>query len=191
MPLEAKMEKIPPHMKDGNDPRQHCVQLMDDERRHCVYYAVPGTLRCPIHGGRLDEMHQVKQNLRSYKLAQWRADLDRFQESDGLKSLREEIAISRMTLESILSQCEDKFDLMLAAPKIAMMLEKIQGLVVNCNKLEDRLGLVLDKSAILNLAEEIVQIVGAHVPEETQALIADRIIEAVEKSGQVPIKALT
>lgn len=190
MSLESKMEKFSPLVHEDDDPRQRCVALIDGETRRCVYYAMKGINKCPMHGGLEFDQQRAKTN-RSYKLAVWNSEMKRIGESDSLKSLRDEIVIARMTLQGILAQCQDNFDLMMNANKIAMMLEKINALVVNCNKLEDRLGLVLDKSAILNLAEQIVQIVGEHVPEHIQAEIADQIAAAVESSGPIPIKTLS
>jgi hypothetical protein len=185
MAIETKMTHLP-----AGQVENRCRVFDGQDRSHCLYQAIPGTERCEMHGGNSTLQVQTNKAIRAYKIAQWQSQIDHFHESDGLKSLREEIAIARITLQAILQKCDNNYDLMLMSAKIAVMLGQIKDLVVACNKLEDRLGLVLDKSAIINLASEIVDIVGTHVPEETLAFIADKIADAVEKSGQVPLRPL-
>lgn len=190
MSIEAKMSHIPPHLKNGNDLRVHCRAQIDGGSRPCLYYAVEGHTLCEMHGGVFEQYREENRNHRSYQLAKWRTELDRFGNSDSLKSLREEIAIARLTLQGILKQCENEYDLMLNSGKIALLLDKVQALVINCNRLEDRLGLVLDKSAIINLAESIVQIIAGHgIDPEIVEQVATQISEAVEASGRVALKS--
>lgn len=181
MPLESKLEV-------AHSIEERCNVFADVDRPPCPYRAMPGTTRCQRHNGPIQEIQYQKAENRSYNLARWRADLERFGDSPTLKSLREEIAISRITLEAIVNKCQDQFDLAMHSPKISLMLSQTEKLVVSCNRLESRLGLVLDKSAVINLAEEIVQIVAGHVDEDTLSLVAFKIQKAVEDSGNVSLK---
>ena len=146
---------------------------------HCYNKKMEGSTRCQLHGGNLILERTNKANIRAYRLHKWKERLNEFCDSDTIKSLREEIGIARITLESILNQCADDFDLLIAAPKISMMLKNIESLVSQCNKLEDKLGYTLDKSAAINLAEQIVQIISEHIPEERADLIASQIALAI------------
>ncbi len=182
MPLESILQ-----IAEAQEER--CT-IRNGEQILCPYRAVAGTGRCEKHGGYLKEEYSIKAEERSYNLAKWRTTLDRFGDSPTLKSLREEIAIARMSLEAIVNKCEDQFDLAMNAPKICLMLSQIEKLVVSCNRLEDRLGLVLDRSAVINLAENIVQVISGHVDPDVLEQVALKIQEAVEASGRVPLKSI-
>ena len=183
MSLSLKMTHLPP-----GEQENRCQVFASEERAPCKYKSIEGTERCEMHGGNFYQQRNAKNGFRAYQLAQWDARLDHFHNADTIKSLREEVAISRMTMEGILLNCATNLDLVLYSSKISLMLNNIKDLVVSCNKLEDRLGLVLDKAAIINLAENIIQIIGDHVPEDKLSLVADKITEAVMASGRVPME---
>ena len=145
----------------------------------CPFRAMEGFKYCARHGGRLPGMKE-KQEVKQYRLQVWQQRLDEFTESDKVKSLRDEIGILRIIMENILNQCHDSGDLLRYSSKISELAAKIEKLVVSCNRLERSMGMMLDKTAALNLASQIVEIIGAHVndPEVIDA-ISGEIITAL------------
>lgn len=149
------------------------VHVADDDPTRCQAITANGQCRiqrtegsqyCTMHGGA--DSQSVKQRIfRQYRLAQWQQRVDEFSDHDGVKSLREEIGICRMILESIITNCKDQTDLLLYSNKITDIIGRIEKLVVSCNRLESSMGMLLDKTAALNLASQIVTIIGEHVTD--------------------------
>jgi hypothetical protein len=180
--IEDKLEKVP------DDDPERCTSYFD--MGQCQFRSVPGTTKCSMHGGQFEIQRIEKKNIRAYRLARWQSQFDRFSNDPKIKTLREEIALARLTLEAIINKCNDEHDLLVYSGKIQLMLGQIGKLVVDCNRLENHLGLVLDKSAIINLAEKIVAIISAHIPEDQLNLIAEQIAEAINLAGTVKGESL-
>lgn len=138
----------------------------------CPYRAVEGAQYCPRHGGnKVQEVARAK--VRSqYDLAMWRASIEHFSEHDSIKSLRDETGIMRMLLQTTLEKCKSQNDLMLWQPKISELVNDIRTLVTSMHRLDTSLGVMLDKTAALNLAMTMVEIVAEEVVDDG---IADRI----------------
>lgn len=153
----------------------------------CPYAAKPGTDRCAMHGGNAQEQAVTAQSVRGYRLAQWHARVSEFADQDGIKSLRDEIGIMRMTLETILLKCKDEQELILYAPRIADMVTRIEKIVSSCHRLEQSSGMLLDRATALLLAGKIVEILGQHIgdPDVLDA-IAAQIGEAIVSVGKEP-----
>ena len=131
----------------------------------CPYCKVDGSDYCPRHGGAIAESRKRKENLRNYQLTRWKARVCEFADNDGIKSLREEIGILRMVMETMLNQCHDATELLLYSTRMADLVMKIEKLVVSCDKMESKMGLLLSKDSVLQLAAEFVEIINKHVPD--------------------------
>ena len=70
-----------------------------------------------------------------------------------------------MILEETLNQCNDSMDLLLYSQKMADLVIKIEKLVTSCDRLENRMGLLLDKASVLQLAQTYVQIINNYVSD--------------------------
>ena len=139
---------------------------------------------CLAHGGNKFLESQKKCAIRNYQLDKFKGRLNRHAGSSGLKSLRDEIAILRMIMEERLNACRDATDLILNSGAISDLVLKIDKLVSSCHKLEGSMGQLLDKSAILQFAAEIIEIVGDEVQnEEVIEAIGNRIMKAVGHIG--------
>jgi hypothetical protein len=169
-------------------PNQYEVVPEDDPSRcqgtnvrgQCQFRAIEGTKYCPMHGGNAARAFQARQNQRKYKLAKWQDRVNEFADDDQLKSLNDEIGILRMTLENVLTSCNEATDMLLYSPKIADLVSKIEKLVVTCHKLEASTGVLLTTRAAFTLAAQIVDVVGKHVTDaDAVAAIADEIGEAI------------
>jgi hypothetical protein len=170
-------------------PSERCDSVV--QSGPCPYLKVPGSNFCPMHQGR--SLHELKKKeVRNYRLAKWQARINEFADNDQVKSLREEIGIVRMMLEETLNQCQDSTDLLLYSHKISQLVAQIERLVVSCDKLENRMGLLLSKAAVIQLASTYVNIITEHVDDPliveaigTKMLEATQRLECIdEKAGE-------
>ena len=154
----------------------------------CRYKRSPGSEFCPMHGGNKGQAAQTALVKRQYQLAKWQADVDAFADEDQVKSLRGEIGITRLVLQSMLDKCRDTSDIVIYSSKIGDTVARIERLVTSCHRLESNMGLLLDKPRIIVLAQLIVDIIGQHIEDDdTIALIANGIVDAiVNTQGKVP-----
>ena len=133
---------------------------------------------CQIHyaGGRGDE----KEKIRNYRLTKFQARVDDFVNNEAVKSLREEIGILRMTLEETMNQCKSSTELLLLSGKISDLVMKIEKIVMSCHKLEAQTGALLDKNAILQLGNILVEIISEYITDEDALTkISGQIISAI------------
>lgn len=166
------------------DSRYRCQAVVDQGQ--CPYRTMPDSQYCKLHyrpgiaGGSKDE----KMSIAGYRLAQWNARVLEMENSSGVKSLRSEIGILRMTLESTLVKCQSDDELLLYAPRLSDLATKIERLVVSCQKVEQQSGMVLDKAATLSLAGRIITIIGNRITDaDLLGSIADDI--AKEMLGEL------
>jgi len=131
-----------------------------------------------MHGGNKAIEAQNRESVRNYRLTKWENRVRDFAKSGGVKSLREEIGILRMVLEETINKCENNVDLLLYAHKISDLVLKIEKLVSSCHRLENSMGMLLDKSAALHLAGQIVEIIGNHI---TDSDIVDNVANDIAR----------
>jgi hypothetical protein len=176
MAIEQKLFKCEP-----SDPNR-CTAKGDGGEGQCVFLAVEGQKTCAKHAGLLGQKRLEQKRVSDYRLQQWQSRVDEFSASDNVRSLRSEIGILRMMLETTFNQCRSDMDLMLYSSKIADMVMKIDRVVASCAKLEDRQGNLLDKSAVLILAGQIVDAISRHVTDiQVVDDISNEIINLVAK----------
>lgn len=171
--IESKMERV----EDPADPRRCQTNYKHGQ---CPYKALEHSEYCAMHGGNKAQESRNKKVMQQYQLAMWQKRVDEFADNDKVKTLRDEIGILRVVLENIIVLCKDKNQLLLFSSKIAEMVTKIERLVVSCNKLEASSGMLLDKSAALHLAGQMVEIIGRHVTDgEAIEKIANEIAHVI------------
>jgi hypothetical protein len=156
-------------------PSERCEGMSKDGQ--CPYCKVEGTDYCPRHAANKQLINQRNERLRNYRLAKWKNRVGEFADSPGIKSLRDEIGILRLTLETMLESCNDSMELILYSQRISDLVMKIEKLVVSCDKLENRMGLLLDKQSVLYLAQRYVEIINEHVmePDVVDAISNDMV----------------
>ena len=145
-------------------PRERC-EGTSQSTGQCPFLKVNGSNYCPRHGGNVALQTQEKEKLRNYRLTKWKSRVGEFADSDGSKSLREEMGILRMILEEMLNRCTDTADLLLYSHRAADLVMRIEKLVVSCDKMEGKMGLLLSKESVLQLATEFVEIINKHVTD--------------------------
>ena len=171
--FEAKWERV------GEDDPNRCQGVTS--KGQCHLKAVENSKFCPAHGGNRAFQAAKAQELRNYHLSKYKARVGELGNSEGLSSLRDEIAILRMLIEERLNQCQDTHDLMMMSGPLADLIMKVEKVVTSCNRLESKLGNLLDRSKVLQLAQVIVQIIGSHIHDENLLdVISNDILTALE-----------
>ena len=138
-----------------------CQRLLP--KGQCPDEALPGTDRCEAH---TSKTALRKQQDRNFHVADARtsARLNDLAASEGLFSLKEEIAITRHLGEKMMDALnsdnseEAKLKLLLQAPMILRIVEILQKLVLTGASLELKLNGSLTKDALYVLADRMVAI---------------------------------
>lgn len=131
---------------------------------------------CIKHGGGIKKYHKDMYDTRNYRFQKYQQRINSFADNNQIKSLREEIGIIRMVMEEVINRCKDGTDILMYSQKISDLTMKIEKLVVSCHRLESNLGQTLDKTAMLNIATRMVNIISEHVNDET---IINLIVEDI------------
>lgn len=173
MPIEHKFSRC-----EVDDPRR-CQNVVKTQQ--CPFIGIEGTnpAACPMHAAGFRKAEEKKE-VRTYNLTKWQNRVSQFADDDKVKSLREEVGIARLLLEEILNMCHSSTDLLMYSSKIADLVTRIEKLVGTCHRLETSSGMLLDKSAIVNLANVVVNIIGEHVTNaEVIDAISIKIVSAI------------
>ena len=141
-----------------------------------------GTNFCFLHGANKGIAKANSEIQRNYRLGRWQERINQLADNDQIKSLREEVGILRMMMEEILTKCEDSTDLLLYSSRISDLAMKIERLVISCDRLENRMGQLLSKRAVLQLAGEYVQIINTFVTDpETMEQIGTQMLAVTQR----------
>lgn len=147
----------------------------------CSLKAVKNSQYCPAHGGNKAFQAKEKAELRNYRLNKFKQRIGELSSSDAILSLKEEIGIIRLLIEEKINQCDSTAELILISGPLSDLAMKADKLVTSCNRLDMRLGNLLDKGRVLQLAQTIVQIISHYVTDdEILEKISSQILEALE-----------
>lgn len=163
---------------DKDDPRR-CQGV--NVHGQCTNKAMDGSDFCPAHGGNKGAEAAKRKEMRNYRLARFKSRLVELGDSDNIMGLRDEVAILRMLIEEKINQCDDNHALMLMSGPLSDLIMKVEKLVTSCNRLESRLGNLLDRTKVLQSAQIIIQIISKYIDDE-QILdsIADEIASTLQ-----------
>lgn len=171
--MEVKFERT-----DGPDDPDRCQGIVKSGQ--CPFKRVPPSKFCRMHGANHGLENAQKEEIRNYQLAKWQAKMIDKAENPKVKSLREEIGILRMTLETVIQRCKDDEELLMFSNKISDLVMKIEKVVASCHRLETSTGQLLDRTLALNFASQIVNIVSEIIPDpEIIDTISGRLLDAL------------
>lgn len=169
MPIDHKLIRI----TEPDDPRR-CKA--PGGQGQCPYRALDESDFCPRHGGQKTLNKIDAANVRAMRLAKWEARANELANHPQVKGLREEIGILRICLEETVQRCKDAEDIFMLSNKISDLVLKIEKVVSSCHRLEQSTGQSMDKTAALNFAAKIIDVVGKHV---TDGFVIDRISDDI------------
>lgn len=160
----------------ANDP-DRCQRTIPGGQ--CPKRAAYGSEYCESHKGKSMELNHY---LITNKLLGDKAR--RHAGSREIKSLRDEIALTRAMVEVIYNGIETQAELMAAMPRIHASILAIEKLVNTCHQMEVKLGSLLDKASLLTLAQSIINIISVNLEgvenrDEIIEKIATEIVQAI------------
>jgi hypothetical protein len=166
-----------------DDPRR--CQAVVRTKGQCLYVACEGSSYCPMHNGHFGAKRIEERTRHAYNLAQYQARVDDFADAPSVKSLRGEIGVTRMLLERIIISCTTDTQLLIYAGAIGNLVDKINKLVVSCDRLEARMGMLLDKAAMTVLAGQFIEIISRYVddPEALEGISTELIAAITNVNG--------
>lgn len=128
----------------------------------CPSRSLPGTNKCAAHGGAVASKSFQR---RQYLLEEARLSdrVSHYSSHESIYSLREEIALTRVLIEKLLSQ--PNVDLTLQAPALISLFQTLEKLVKTSSQVEVKLGAMLSKDTVFKLAAEFIDIVSEHIKD--------------------------
>lgn len=147
-------------------------------RGQCDFKALENSRFCQIHA-RAAVRELKRQAANQYNVSRWKSKLDHFSGHESVKSLREEIGVLRLLMETTLNKCETDMDLILYSNHLSGMAMKIKEAVMSCHKLESAMGMLLDRAAVMQLTGEMIEIIGRYIPDED---VISNIVRDVNES---------
>lgn len=147
----------------------------------CNLKKMEGSQFCRPHGGPIHEYAQKQKELQNYQIGKYQAILEQKRNSPELKTLNDEVAILRVTLEQRLKMCQTDVDLLTHSQAIADLVSRIERTVVACAKLEDKLGMTFDRARLIEFAQEIVSVLTDELTPEQLQSVGDKILATVRE----------
>ena len=123
----------------------------------CMGVALAGSDYCLVHAG---SYRAPEKGMRGYLLARAddRAKLAAFAESDNIKSLREEIALTRIMVQERWNSAKSDAERLVMFGAVRPDIQALEKLVKTCNQMEERLGTLLSKPTLSRVGQQICQV---------------------------------
>ena len=172
------MLKPKPGIKATSDPDKQCQGTAGNGA--CYYERVEGSDFCAMHGGqsairkaRKDSMYEFNKTTWLKKLTDDRLPV--FSKGKNKYDLSEELGILRICLEETLNKCTDEAQLSRYNQKISKTIEQIQRLIESSLKLDQKLGSLVSKSEMVDIAQKLIEHIQTHVqdPNIIKAIVND------------------
>lgn len=152
----------------------------------CDKQAMPGARFCEHHAGNSTVEAQARQETRNYRLHLYQQRLDDKHDSPRLKSLKEEIALLRVMIETKINACQDDTDLMMQSSSLATLIGQVEKLVTSCHRMDTLTKNVLDRSELMSFAISVINIIQKYVSDpDTLEAISEELVAAVSLAGLV------
>jgi hypothetical protein len=142
----------------------------------CQFYRTPNGTMCIKHGGTAQEKAHKREDLEQYRLGKYKARVADFATNPKVLTLRDEIGITRMLLETKLNRWSEADDLIAHSGVILQNITAIQKLVTDCKKLESQMGMLLDRAAIQKLCDGILNVMVRYLDEDQMREVADLVM---------------
>ncbi len=157
----------------------------------CAYLAIEGSKHCARHGGNQVKIQEDQKNLRLYRLHLHQERLDTLADHTKAKSLREELAILRMTLEALINDCGDTKALVMAHNRISDLVVKIEKVTSSCQRLEFKIGDTLDKNMIIQFANEVIEIISKYILKYLPDEVANEVLGKIGDDLMLSLESLS
>lgn len=170
---EKQLETLVRVEKD--DPKR-CQAMANGDQ--CPMKVYEDSRFCILHGGtprsvNYDKLYQFKKTKYLQYLSQ---QIDRFTDSKKSKDISEEIGILRVTLQEVLNKVGDgENGIIYYSSQINQLILNIDKLIQSSLKLDQRVGNLLDRKTVINLAQKLMDAIGEEIENpDTLSKIAER-----------------
>jgi hypothetical protein len=143
--METVTDLADPRRCKASNGSGQCMGIVSDGRDYC-----------PLHDG---SYMPPARGVPKYLLAraQDRQTLAALSEDDSLKSLRGEIALTRMMIFEIWNYAKSDIERQNMFGKVRLYVQDLEKLIKTCNQLEERLGSILAKPTLFVVGQKICQ----------------------------------
>ncbi len=132
----------------------------------CTFKAIKGSKFCNMHGGAIVANREEAAAMRNLQLTQFRTRMVQLGNSPQLMSLRDEIGILRLTLETVINSCTGPADLIINVPQISVLVGNIERTVKSCHTIEEKTGHLLSRDQLTQFAAKVVDIILRYITDD-------------------------
>jgi hypothetical protein len=143
------------HTTDPADPNR-CQGA--SKGGQCLHLAEPGQPYCAVHGKR--QLAKDNPALRQYRLANatYRDRAAQLSDSNEISSLRDEIALARLLIETRFNSCRSDVEVLANIGAMNQQFLTLERLCKTFQQLQESSSMLLDKAAVQKLGQKIVEI---------------------------------
>lgn len=158
------MEKSDIERAPSPDHPRRCQAV--NARGQCNNLASEGSSYCAAHGG--NKAREAAAKATRYQNSVLGTKILLLTQDPEYKSLKDEVALLRALLQTVLESIHDAGDIIIHSGMIADLVSRVERTVVSCHKLDQSLGSTLDRGAILKFAGMIVDILSSELADTEQ-----------------------
>ena len=154
--------------------------------QQCMNIAEPGSNYCRAHGGTNKAEGEKR---RQYQLTQARLRnrLTQLTDHEEIKSLREEIGLTRILIEELLNSAQGNTELLQKSATFIGLVQTLERLIKTSHQIEQNLGFLLSKPTVILLGQQIIHILidelqGVDEYEQRIDRITGRMFDTIEES---------
>jgi hypothetical protein len=164
-------------VKSPDDP-ERCQGIVPAHGQ-CLMRAVPGGKRCIFHGGSSELDIIEKKNIFTYRLERYKNRVEDFQSSPALKSLRDEVALTRFLTQKILEYGSN--DLLQFCVPVTRLMNQVRELSLASARIEHSLETIIEYDNAVEIAHNVLLQVQNHEKFEE---LGEEILLLLEKMSK-------
>jgi hypothetical protein len=146
----------------------------------CPYEKLPDQQYCQKHRASAichDRKAQLQNYIINSAFGKRAAEMSR---SPHLKSLTDEIVLTRVSLEALFRKIQSDDDIIVYNDRIIALTNNIQKLMESAQKMQERNRELLDRNTIFSIADAIMGIIAVQIDDpDKMSLIAEQIYESI------------
>lgn len=137
---------------------------------------------CAAHGGNRANQEAQKLEKDEYLANSFLSRAKQIEKEPGLLSLTKEVALLKEILHQKTKLVKDEHSFVMHSGPLADLILKINTCVLNCTKLQEKLGLVLTAQQAASFANDILEVIAEEVTDaETLERIQTRILASLDQ----------
>lgn len=151
----------------------------------CEYRRVPGSLQCSIHAGGSAEKGMQKRELLNLRInTVWGDRAKEIAGKGSVKNLTDEIALMRVTLETMFNTIQSAQEMLLYVDKIDRLSSGIMKLVESWQKIQEKNKELLGRETVIAIFDQLIEVIVTKVKDP------DTVKELAEDGYNIIMKAL-